>query len=65
MRIYCSKLGISIGVQAPNWLENLPIAETTGAAGYAKMINNLKIVDLETYGKFLVKFMQLEVAIAF
>jgi hypothetical protein len=65
MRIYCSKLGISIGVQSPNWLENLPLVESTGAAGYARLLNNMKIVDLETYGKFLVKFMQLEVAIAF
>lgn len=65
MRIYCSKLGISIGMQSPNWLENLPVAETVGAAGYARTINNLRIVDLETYGKFLLKFMQLEVAIAF
>ena len=65
MRIYCSKLGISIGVQSPNWLENLPLVEAAGAAGYAKLVNNIKIVDLETYGKFLVKFMQLEVAIAF
>lgn len=65
MRIYCSKLGISIGMQSPNWLENLPIVETVGAAGYARTINELKIVDLDTYGKFLLKFMQLEVAVAF
>lgn len=65
MRIYCSKLSISIGMQSPNWLEKLPTVETVGAAGYASMLNNIRIVDLETYGKFLVKFMQLEVAIAF
>ena len=65
MRIYCSKLGISIGMQSPNWLENLPTAETVGAAGYTYSINDLRIVDLDTYGKFLLKFMQLEVAIAF